>query len=324
MQAFPLNPRLLASAFHSIPREPLVPSSSNSSWLEVEPRRETLQLLSMGRPVQDALVLSNDPDMETVFMDDMNMNDYVTEDHEVEEESRSVLSPMCGLGREGDRIVGGQVAAAEAFPWAVSIQLAWGFHFCGGSLIHPQWVLTAAHCMAWGRRVLRSKVKLGGHNLQGHMVTRKIAKIKIHIGYNSRTNDNDIALIKLSRPVRLGGRVAAVCLPSPTSTWGEGTAEVEVAGWGHTTHGGSTTPTLRSVTLNMVPREACRARYGGPGQGTEHMVCAGTKAGGKDACQGDSGGGLVARGASGAWQLPGVVSFGRGCGDPLYPGVYTR
>ena len=74
-----------------------------------------------------------------------------------------------------------------------------------------QWVITAAHCVAWGREVTRSRILVGGHNLHRGMITRRVAKIKIHLHYNSRTNDNDIALIKLNRPVKLSGKVS---LPS--------------------------------------------------------------------------------------------------------------
>ena len=73
--------------------------------------------------------------------------------------------------------------------------------------MNSQWVITAAHCVAWGREVTRSRIQVGGHNLHGRMVTRRVAKIKIHLHYNSRTNDNDIALIKLNRRVKLSGRV---------------------------------------------------------------------------------------------------------------------
>lgn len=171
----------------------------------------------------------NEPEDEDADEDEMMM----------EEEGR-MGSPACGRGRSTDRIVGGQIAPPESFPWAASLQLSYGFHFCGASLIHPQvslpnwnklkhvqsrplleltnqycavqlvflqWVITAAHCVAWGREVTRSRIQVGGHNLQGRMVTRRVAKIKIHLHYNSRTNNNDIALIKLSRPVRLSGRV---------------------------------------------------------------------------------------------------------------------
>jgi secreted trypsin-like serine protease len=118
--------------------------------------------------------------------------------------------------------------------------------------------------------------------------------------------------------------VNTVCLPAERSTWGQQEAPAEVAGWGHTSHGGSTSRVLRSVGVSMVPRATCSAMYHHANTITEEMVCAGAAEGGKDACQGDSGGGLVIRRADGAWVLPGVVSFGKGCGDPRYPGVYTR
>ena len=126
-----------------------------------------------------------------------------------------------------------------------------------------------------------------------------------------------------------------------------------MAGWGHTSHGGSASNLLRSVNVEMIGKEQCKAAYGKSAI-TAQMICAGTREGGRDACQvgevkalispwylltsfdisylsddtfltqGDSGGGLVVRSDDGSWILPGIVSFGKGCGDRRYPGVYTR
>jgi len=282
--------------------------------LNIEPRREILQMLSLGVPEDDAIVISPD---ET--LDEEDFNDIFEDEHNVEDER---VSQPCGR-TSSDRIVGGHLVPSGTFPWATSIQLKWGFHFCGGSLIKPGWVLTAAHCVSWGKQVLSSKVKMGGSDLKGRMNYRLIEKIKIHIGYNDRTNDNDIALIKLKVPIRLGGMVGTVCLPKASSHLEDTQKQCEVAGWGHTSHRGSATNFLRSVGVNVVPRDQCRKMYSND-EITDRMLCAGTRSGGKDACQGDSGGALVTKEADGSWMQPGIVSFGKGCGNPKYPGVYTR
>ena len=80
---------------------------------------------------------------------------------------------------------------------------------------------------------------------------------------------------------------------------------------------------LQHVMVNMMDREKCRAKYSTK-EITDNMICAGTERGGKDACQGDSGGALFVRGQGGRWVMPGIVSWGRGCGDAEYPGVYTN
>ena len=103
----------------------------------------------------------------------INNNTLTSEEDEAE---RQVVFPShCGRGRSIDRIVGGGPAAAGSFPWAVSLQLSWGFHFCGASLIHPQWVVTAAHCVSWGRQVLRATLNMGDHDLKGSIVSRCVS-----------------------------------------------------------------------------------------------------------------------------------------------------
>ena len=87
-------------------------------------------------------------------------------------------------------------------------------------------------------------------------------------------------------------------------------------------YSGQESNVLQHVTVNIMAREQCRARYS-INEITDNMICAGTERGGKDACQGDSGGALFVRGQDGRWVMPGIVSWGRGCGDAEHPGVYT-
>ena len=235
-----------------------------------------------------------------------------------EENSKRMLNnPSCGLGGSDDRIIGGSYVPAGLYPWVSSLQLGWSYHYCGGALISADYVLTAAHCVAWGREVLQTRVRLGGDR---YGVMRRVHKIKIHAGYDDQTNDNDIALIKLRKPVRLGEGVRTICLPQEGEEWEQGPAVV--AGWGHTKHSGQESNNLQHVTVDMMSREKCRSMYSTK-EITDNMICAGTETGGKDACQGDSGGALFLRGQDGRWVMPGIVSWGRGCGDPEHPGVYT-
>lgn len=145
-----------------------------------------------------------------------------------------------------------------------------------------------------------------------------VSKIYQHSSYNSRTIDYDISILQLSSPLTLNSKVAAVSLPSSSSSWNAGTS-VLVTGWGTTTEGSSSLPSaLQGVTVQLVSESSCKSAYGSSSI-TARMLCAGVTNGGKDACQGDSGGPLVVGSV-----LAGIVSWGAGCGRPSYPGVYSN
>uniref|UniRef100_A0A3B3I9T8 Peptidase S1 domain-containing protein n=1 Tax=Oryzias latipes TaxID=8090 RepID=A0A3B3I9T8_ORYLA len=209
---------------------------------------------------------------------------------------------VCGLANLNNRIVGGQNAPAGFWPWQVSLQTS--SHFCGGSLINNQWVLTAAHCFP-SRSASGVNVVLGLQSLQGsnpNRVSQTIATLIIHPNYNSKTEDNDIALLHT--------------FYSGVNTW--------VTGWGNIgTNVSLPAPqTLQEVQIPIVGNRQCKCSYGASSI-TDNMVCAGLLEGGKDSCQGDSGGPLVIK-QNNRWIQAGVVSFGIGCAEPNFPGVYTR
>ncbi|XP_038568564.1 transmembrane protease serine 9-like [Micropterus salmoides] len=236
------------------------------------------------------------------------------------------LSSVCGRPVLNNKIVGGQVASAGSWPWQVSLQI-FGYHFCGGTLINNQWVLTAAHCFySTGITTSTVTVSLGLQSLQGsnpNQVSRTVSQIIIHPNFNSRTFDNDICLLKLSSPVIFTTYIQPVCLAATGSTFYKGTLSW-VTGWGDVGTGVNlpSPGNLMEVQLPIVGNRQCNCNYG-VGSITSNMMCAGLSAGGKDSCQGDSGGPMVSK-QSGRWIQEGVVSFGRGCAEPNFPGVYTR
>ncbi|XP_069738735.1 kallikrein-11-like [Phaenicophaeus curvirostris] len=212
------------------------------------------------------------------------------------------------------RIVGGMDCAPHSQPWQAAILDMYKL-YCGGVLVAPRWVVTAAHCTTPGV----TTVHLGKHNLytreRGEM-QKMVQKFLAHPDYNPTTKDNDIMMMKLFTPVALTDRIrpipVASCLPEPGTT-------CTTSGWGATTSPEVTYPdVLQCVNVTIFSMAECRQLY--PGSITENMVCAGSLQGGRDSCQGDSGGPLSCNGT-----LQGIVSWGlQTCALPGHPGVYTR
>ncbi len=221
----------------------------------------------------------------------------------------------------GTRIVGGVEASEGEFPFIVSLQGSYGGHFCGGSLIKANWVLTAAHCVEGGS-VAKIIVGLLSQRDQSRAEVLKPKRIIPHPQYDSDTTDYDFALIELETsssfvPVELNLNKS---IGDDEGTLG---AEAITAGWGTTREGSSSLPDkLRKVDVPLVSREECLKSY--PGKITERMVCAGYPQGGKDSCQGDSGGPLVTKHTNGSYSLVGVVSWGEGCARKNKYGVYSN
>ncbi|XP_072550587.1 prostasin-like [Salminus brasiliensis] len=231
----------------------------------------------------------------------------------------------CGKAPFNTKIVGGNSADSGAWPWQVSIQYSRG-HFCGGSLINNNWILSAAHCFQSSQTSSPSAltVYLGLSSLQtvnSNTQRMSVRQIINHPSYVSITNDNDIALLELSTSVTFTDYVQPVCLAASGSTLGAGTL-VWVTGWGNINTDVSlpSPKNLQEVEVPIVSNTKCASSYGTI---TNNMLCAGLSEGGKDSCQGDSGGPLVIKQSAG-WTQAGVVSFGNGCAKPNFPGVYAR
>ncbi|XP_055458113.1 cationic trypsin-3 [Psammomys obesus] len=215
------------------------------------------------------------------------------------------------LDDDDDKIVGGYTCKKNSLPYQVSLNA--GHHFCGGSLLNSQWVVSAAHCYK-----PRIQVRLGEHNidaLEGGEQFIDAAKIIRHPKYNSKTYDNDIMLIKLKSPATLNSRVSTISLPKSCPTSG---TKCLVSGWGNTLSSGTKYPSLlQCLDAPVLSDSSCKSSY--PNKITGNMFCLGYLEGGKDSCQGDSGGPVVCNG-----QLQGVVSWGYGCALKGKPGVYAK
>lgn len=214
-----------------------------------------------------------------------------------------LLLPFMSKAQMNTQIVGGTEALRTEAPWAVSLQANGYGHFCGGSLISPDTIITAAHCVTEGV----DYVYIGMYSRlnPGAAEKHKVAKIIIHQRYAK--NSHDFAILKLQTYSKIK--------PIELTTLEPLSGLVTVYGWGDTTEGGSMPNNLRKVTVPIVTRAQCKKSY--PGQIDSTMICAGEK--GKDSCQGDSGGALLYQG-----KLAGIVSWGEGCARPGKPGVYSN
>lgn len=245
----------------------------------------------------------------------------------------AVLPLASPVPAAADRVViGGRAVKIADSPWVVALSSRDRFgtarsgQFCGGVVVAPTKVLTAAHCMSRGvlgsepagvsdLRVIAGRERLSGTG--GREIA--VRSVVVDPAYDPATNMSDLAVLTLTDALP-----ASYSLP-PSET-GDGATDpgtpAAVYGWGDTTGGGHYAYGLRAAAVTVLADASCERAYPGGSGGryeASTMLCAGEEAGGRDACQGDSGGPLVARG-----RLVGLVSWGSGCGRAGSPGVYTR
>ncbi|XP_075954631.1 vitamin K-dependent protein C [Anarhichas minor] len=234
----------------------------------------------------------------------------------------SYSKPMKGLQ---PWTVGGHVGKKGESPWQALLLNARGRFHCGGVLIDENWVLTAAHCLD---NSFRFRVRLGDyerHRDEGTEVTLRIEKTFKHPHYDSRTVDNDIALLRLQTPAPFSEFVTPVCLPGREMAERvlhlNGTVTV-VTGWGKDNlENGSFSSALNVIEVPLVDRGVCARQMSH--NISDNVLCAGVLGQRMDACEGDSGGPMVTLYRD-TWFLVGLVSWGEGCGREDKLGVYTK
>ncbi|MEV4454152.1 MULTISPECIES: S1 family peptidase [Streptomyces] len=212
-------------------------------------------------------------------------------------------------------IVGGTTTTTTAYPFMMQITDASQNQFCGGTLVAANKVVTAAHCMV-GETTSSVRVVGGRTYLNGTNGTvSKVSKIWINPDYTDATNGDDVAVLTLS--TSMSYTPASYVASTDTGVYATG-ATARIIGWGTTSESGSSSNQLRTATVPIVSNSSCAGSYGSEFVASD-MVCAGYTNGGTDTCQGDSGGPLLIGGV-----LAGITSWGNGCAEAGYPGVYTR
>lgn len=241
-----------------------------------------------------------------------------------------VTTPLTGAGVQQEQspdIVGGREAAPGAWPWQVALVVhtssqAYNGFFCGGSIIAPEWVLTAAHCLTDFDASLID-VLVGTHQLSTNARRIQADRSLIHPDYSDFTFDGDLGLLHLSEPVTN----TAITLFAPAA---DGTEldylRATVTGWGNMnpySWFGQFPDVLQEVSLPLVGYQACSTAWGW--SFSSNQICAGYPTMTKAVCSGDSGGPLMIQKPDGQWRQVGIVSAGPiGCVGGGSPDIFTR
>ncbi|XP_056264194.1 cubilin [Pseudoliparis swirei] len=242
------------------------------------------------------------------------------------------------------RIVNGEPATPHSWPWQASMQV-WPasrpeptfFHTCGGTLIHKNWVLTAAHCfMRYADELQRWRMCLGKHNLTYTEPSEQcfnVSGIYRHESFKYPTVPTvefDIALVRLDGDVEPSAEISFACLPSAEEVLPD-KKKCYATGWGDETGNSlnaSVAEGLNQVALPVVPYDTCKRMDYWWFQVKTSMICCGYTLPDelKSVCQGDSGGPLVCQDTpDGSWEVHGITSFGPiGCVMNKKPSVFTR
>jgi len=230
----------------------------------------------------------------------------------------------------GMRIVGGDDVVKHSIPWqAAIVSTGSNSPWCGGTIIDSTHILTAAHCVP-NTSPTSIQVLTGEHDTtvaQGE-TRHNVKNIVNHPSYGSQTGiDYDFSILEIDcgEQIDLTDKARAACLPNSVDYEVSG-AMFNVSGWGRLVSGGQQPDVLNVVSVPFIEDSVCTDKYAAAGQTiTDQMICAGNlEEGGIDSCQGDSGGPLTWRDGAGKWNIIGVVSWGIGCADARFPGVYAE
>ena len=225
------------------------------------------------------------------------------------------LDPVVRAGDEPHIVGGTTVSSASTYPFIANLQESGSF-ICGGTILSTTKILTAAHCAVDGS-ASQFRFRVGSLKYASGGTLASVSKVAVHPKYNANTVDYDVAVMTLSSPLTFSSTIAAATLVASGAEPATGESTT-VIGWGTTSEGGSVSATLRQVSVPVVSFATCKSDYAGDGSITARMFCA--AATGKDSCNGDSGGPIIDTASK---TLLGGVSWGEGCAEAGFPGVYS-
>jgi secreted trypsin-like serine protease len=251
----------------------------------------------------------------------------------------AIFAPTPSGGVAGPQIVGGQPADPGEYPWQAALVVSsysnpYDGLYCGGSLLSADWAVTAAHCTVYLGAYYPASVfniVLGVNNLSDGPTSgvqgqrRAIQLIETYPLFNENTLDGDVALLHLASPATLNSTVNTITPAGPgdAARFAAGVTST-VTGWGATGENDPISNALLEINVPIVSNATCNSASSYNGAVTNNMLCAGLAAGGQGPCYGDSGGPLIVPDGGGGWLLAGQTSWGYGCAEPNYYGVYTR
>ncbi|XP_047129253.1 uncharacterized protein LOC105847406 isoform X1 [Hydra vulgaris] len=264
-----------------------------------------------------------------------------------EENDSPYCVPICGKPQHKSirnsikraRLLGGLPSVAHSWPWQVAIEVqtrkfGWKL-YCGGSLLHDKWIVTAGHCLFdedTRRRYKKTELQvfLGIHNISKRYedpdLIFSVEYTAVHPKFNFDSLENDIGLIELKEKAKLSDKILPICLPTSEQRFLSRIGQIgTVIGWGKTTSG-EPSELLKELNIPVVSRNDCINAYKNKYNITESMFCAGNKLTNEDTCKGDSGGGYIFRDSlKNKWTLQGIVSWGyTTCGNAGMFSVYTK
>jgi secreted trypsin-like serine protease len=238
--------------------------------------------------------------------------------------SATTVAILAAVAAPSSAVVGGTAAGPGEYPSVAEV--TFGPFLCTGTLISPDWVLSAGHCgsvtgaavatpASWPPQLIN--VRIGGVT-QSDGEKRTVSRVVMNPNY-LLTSGYDISLLQLSSSSTMAPTQVAGA--GERSIWTAGTLET-IVGWGATEEGGDLPDNLQEGQVPITTDAYCAGAYSDFDPNT--MVCAGFPEGGVDTCQGDSGGPMFGRTSAGVLRVVGATSFGEGCARAGKPGVYAR